>query len=417
MFEHGFGSIDGVERGPGLPLEFLRPGVSIPEAMRRESDVTVSVTVDSATVTMSLGPAIYRYSDAGLGLQNRAVSGAPAITLNFEQNLEWIVAKKPLDRPLRLSITSFSERQQTLKLNFVTPKGVRLDSLPQAFTLEPREQRELFLPIHGMLDTGRFPFAVIANSKTGGRFTAGFKTVQYPHIPPIRVFRSSGVYLQSVDVVTPRTLAVVYVQGPPDGVGPALQQIGVSTAVVTPDQLAAVDLSRVTTVVMGPRVYDAYPQLLSQTGRLHDFARKGGTVVVLQHTWIPTSALPYALVIGRPIAEHVTTPNAPIATLDPKSRLLTWPNAIGADDWNNWAGSRALYVPTVADPHYMTLIETHDPDEKTNKNAVLVAAVGKGAYIYTTLTLPEQITAGVPGALRLFVNMVSYSLVGARNVR
>jgi hypothetical protein len=168
---------------------------------------------------------------------------------------------------------------------------------------------------------------------------------------------------------------------------------------------------------MGPRVYDAYPQLLSQTGRLQDFARKGGTVVVLQHAWMPTRVLPYPIAVGRPIAEHVTTPDAPVTVLTPGARLITWPNALRAGDWKGWAGDRALYVPTTADPHYSTVIETHDPDEKENKNAILVAPVGKGAYIYTTLTLPQQITAGIPGALRLFVNMVSYSLVGASTAR
>src|SRR4051812_17299062 len=89
MFEHGAGSIDGVERGAALPLQLTRPGVAIPEGMRRESDVTVTLSIDSATITRSLGPVIYRYSDALVGAQDRPVSGAPAITLAFEQNLEW----------------------------------------------------------------------------------------------------------------------------------------------------------------------------------------------------------------------------------------------------------------------------------------------------------------------------------------
>ncbi len=417
MFEHGVGSIDGVERGAALPLQLARPGVAIPEEMRRESDVTVTLSIEGATIRRSLGPVIYRYSDAVVGAQDRPVSGAPAITLAFEQNLEWVIANKPINRPLRLSIKSFSERPQELKLNVVAPKGVRVDSIPDIIQLEAREQREVFLPLNGKLDTGRVALGAIANSRGGGRFTSGFQTVQYPYLRPIRAYRTSGVYLHSVDVTAPSSLQVVYVEGVPDGVGPALQQIGIATAVLTPDQLPAIDLSHVTSVVIGPGVYDGFPQLLTQSGRLREFARKGGTVVILQQTAMPSSALPYPIAVGRPIAEHVTTPNAPITVLAPASRLLTSPNAIRDRDWQAWLGERAVYVPSKVDARYTRILETHDEDEKPNENSLLVAPAGKGAYIYTTLTLPQQITAGVPGALRLFVNLISYSVAGTRTAR
>jgi hypothetical protein len=99
-----------------------------------------------------------------------------------------------------------------------------------------------------------------------------------------------------------------------------------------------------------------------------------------------------------------------VTILDRGSRLLNWPNKLAAADWDEWLGARALNVPTTADPHYATVVEMHDPESRENRNSILVARVGKGTVVYTTLTLDTQIAGGVPGALRLLVNLLSVGL-------
>jgi hypothetical protein len=205
-------------------------------------------------------------------------------------------------------------------------------------------------------------------------------------------------------------LSSVYVAGSGDDTPNALKGVGVSVAVVTPEDLLSVDLSKVTTLVIGPRAYDGYPQLIDQSPRFLEFARKGGTVVVLEHANIPSRVLPFPIVVGRPIAEHVATPNAPVTMLDANARVFTWPNKIYEGDWRNWAGERARYVPTTVDPRWTSLLETHDPGEKPNRNSLLVGKVGKGTYVLTSLTLTSQIESAVPGALRLLVNLMSAGL-------
>jgi hypothetical protein len=96
-----------------------------------------------------------------------------------------------------------------------------------------------------------------------------------------------------------------------------------------------------------------------------------------------------------------------VTVLDPKSRLLTWPNAIAASDWDGWVQERALYMPGEIDRLYETPLSMHDPDEPANRGAVLMTAYGKGTYVYTTLSLFRQFPAGVPGSARLFVNLLS----------
>ena len=161
-----------------------------------------------------------------------------------------------------------------------------------------------------------------------------------------------------------------------------------------------------------PDAFRIDPGLAGQRARLLEFVRKGGTLVVMSNQQAATQSgiLPFPLVFATPVAERVTRANAPVTALDARARLLTWPNVIRPPDWSEWSGARALSVPTTADSRYATVVEMHDAGEKENRNTILVATVGKGRVIYTTLTLTQQIANGVAGAMRLFVNLLSAGL-------
>ena len=412
FFPRAMSSLDGIERADELAPEATSiAAVALPEGMRRGSDVTVTVEIEGVTVTKSLGPAVFRVGDPLLGVQTRAIAGTPAVSLAFERTMEWIPAGRPVARQMRLAVKSFSDKVQSFKLNVIAPKGVRLDSVPETITLEPREQRELFLRGRALVDTGVHVFAVIGNAADGSRFTTGFRTLQYPHLPPLRFFRSSGEYLRAVDITVPSSLNVLYVAGSADDTPNALKGVGVPAAVVSVEDLLSIDLSKFTTLIIGPRVFEASPSLVDQRGRFLEFARQGGTVVILQHAALPTRVLPFPITMPRPMPEHVASPMAPIQLIDPKARVVTWPNVIGPSDWRVWASERARFVPSKIDPRWSTVIETHDVGENPNPNTLLVGKVGKGTYIYTTLSLVEQIEVGVPGALRLLVNLASAGLI------
>ena len=107
--------------------------------------------------------------------------------------------------------------------------------------------------------------------------------------------------------------------------------------------------------------------------------------------------------------QRVTKEDAPVRVLDPAARLLSYPNRITAKDFDGWVQERSLYMPATADPRWRRLLEMHDPDEPPNQHAVLVAPMGKGAYVYTTLALFRQLPAGVPGGARLFLNLLAAS--------
>jgi hypothetical protein len=105
--------------------------------------------------------------------------------------------------------------------------------------------------------------------------------------------------------------------------------------------------------------------------------------------------------------DRVTVESAPVKVLSPGSRILNWPNQITKADWGGWVSERASFMPRVIDPRYATPLEMHDPDQPESRGALLVAPLGRGTYVFTTLALVQQLPAAVPGAARLFVNLMS----------
>jgi hypothetical protein len=365
------------------------------------------VTVGSVTVESPREPVVYRFADPVLGEQNRPVGGAPAVSLSFDRGLEWMQAGKPVDKMLRLTLQSYSTTARTYSLNVVSPNGITVDSATRKITLEPLESRELFLHIRGTLAEGRYQFGVIAEGEMG-RYAEGFRTIEYSHIHPIRLYRTSGLWLQAVTITVPAGLQTVYVQGVGDLSAAGLRQLGVPVTVVTPQELPLVDLTRVTTVIVGPRAYQASPELRAYNPRLLQFVRDGGTMLVQygQQEMARPGMMPYPVSFTRS-AQRVTLEEAPVTVRDPKAQVLNWPNRIDERDWADWVQERSLYMPSVIDKQYAAPLEMHDPGEPENTGAILTTRYGKGTYVYTTLSLFRQFPAGVPGSARLFVNLLS----------
>ncbi|MDQ2766542.1 MAG: hypothetical protein M3Y30_05235, partial [Gemmatimonadota bacterium] len=197
------------------------------------------------------------------------------------------------------------------------------------------------------------------------------------------------------------------VQGVGDNSAPMLAELGVPVTVLDAHALAAADLSRFTTVVIGTRAYESDPALAAQNARLFAWVSNGGTMVVQygQGEMAQPGMMPYGISLSSPAA-RVTDEASPITVLAPNDPLLAAPNRITDADWKNWVQDRALYMPSTIDSHYATLIATNDPGESPNPGGILRAAVGRGSYIYTTLAFFRQLPAGVPGAARLFMNLL-----------
>jgi hypothetical protein len=250
--------------------------------------------------------------------------------------------------------------------------------------------------------TGR----LVASATVGGeRFDRGVRRVDHGHIPIQTWLPIAEARLTRVDVLHSRH-RIGYVQGPGDEVPDALRQAGYAVTLVTPQELRDQPLDRFDAIVFGIRAFNVNPLLATLHDPLMAYVKGGGTVVVqyLTNNWIsnaPPDIGPYPFTIGR---GRVTDEDA--AVLTTASPVLSAPNRIEAADWTGWVQERGLYFAEKWDERYATPLSMHDPGEKPQKGALLVGAHGKGAFVYTGLSFFRQLPAGVPGAFRLFANIV-----------
>lgn len=374
---------------------------------QRATLVEARLEIAGQSVSVS-APVVYRYADPIKGDQQVPVSAVPGITVNLASAQEYIRAGVPVERlvPVRLQSSYPHDAKVTIRLEL--PEGLKADSAERERTLGPDGSAIVTFRVRGVVKEGQLQLAAIA-LHDGAMSTNGSYLISYDHIAPMRLYGGSGMYLSAVKVALPPRARVGYIKGVGDNGLEALEQLDIAVEKIEPAMLSATDLSRFTTIVVGPRAYEANEVLVRQNPRLLDYANRGGTLVVqygAQNMNALASVLPYPLQWA-PRAVRVTMEDAPVTVLRPAHPLLTTPNRIGASDWAGWVQERSTYMPSVIDKRYTPLLRMNDPDEPANDGALLVAPVGKGRYVYVTLALFRQLPAGVPGAARLLANLVS----------
>jgi LmbE family N-acetylglucosaminyl deacetylase len=243
------------------------------------------------------------------------------------------------------------------------------------------------------------------------RYALGYDVVDYPHIRPHHLYRPAAVRVRAFDVRV-ADVAVGYVYGVGDGVPEALDQLGVDWTALDAAALASGDLSRFDVIVTGTRAYEVRDDLVTYNQRILDWARRGGTLIVLYNKYpaLGRDYAPWPVTIARPHG-RVTDETAPVRVLEPDHPALTTPNPIGDADWEGWVQERGLYFWDTWDGPMTPLLAMSDPGEEPLTGSLLVAPLGEGTYVYTALALFRQLPEGVPGAYRLLANLLS---LGAR---
>ena len=214
------------------------------------------------------------------------------------------------------------------------------------------------------------------------------------------------------DLTLPPLRRIGYVRGASDRVPEALLQVGLPIELLSGEVLRTGDLSAYDAIVIGSRAYETEPALASANPRLLDFARAGGLVLVQyqQYQYVDGAFAPYPLQMARP-HDRVTDETSPVKVIDATHAVLTTPNRLGNADWDGWIQERGLYFAHTWDAAWMPLLELADKGQQPQRGGLLVAAVGKGTYVYTGLAFFRELPAGVPGAYRLFANLLA---LGAR---
>ncbi len=279
-------------------------------------------------------------------------------------------------------------------------------SVPFAAHKERDEQILTFAVTPKNLAAANYSLTPVA-SYQGHTYAQGYETVGYAGLRPYNYYQPAPYKLVGVDVKMAPDLKVAYVMGTGDEVPQALESLGVNAHLLQAADINEGNLSAYDVIVLGIRAYAARPELAASNGRLLDYVKQGGVLIVQYNTVeYEHNYGPYPISLSRD-PEKVVDEGAGVQLLQPSSPLLSWPNHITAADFHGWVEEFGHSFMHSWDPHYQALTETHDPGQDEQKGGLLYARYGKGAYVYVAYALYRQLPEGVPGAYRLFANLLS----------
>lgn len=200
-----------------------------------------------------------------------------------------------------------------------------------------------------------------------------------------------------------------YIAGAGDDVPACLKQVGYNVTMLTDELLTNEDLSKYQAIVTGIRAYNINDRLQVHYNKLMDYVKNGGNLIVQYNTNNRIGPLvakigPYPFIISR---DRVTDETAEIRIVNANHLVLNFPNKITKVDFEGWKQERGIYFATEMDKNYETIFSMNDPGEKPHEGSLIIAKYGKGNFVYTGLVFFRELPAGVPGAYRLFANLLS----------
>jgi LmbE family N-acetylglucosaminyl deacetylase len=377
-------------------------------------------TLNSAPFSITQ-PVHYRAADPSRGEYVRPVVVEPPFAIDLPAQNFVFPSGAPRDFSLQIRALSAN---QSGEVRLETPQGWKVTPASAPFELKEagleQEVRFRLMPQAGGSAAGNFK--VIAKSATV-EISTGVDVIPYSHIPAQTVLMPAEGKLSAVPL---KVLArrVGYVMGSSDKVPEALRQMGCQVDLLDEKDLASGNLGVYDAIVTGVRAYSVRPDLRAAQQRLLDYTKNGGTLVVQYNNGADArispsvaEALnhlgPYPFTFGRDDA-RVTDETAPVKILLPASPLLNVPNKIAPADFEGWVQERGLYFSNKWDPKYETPLETHDKGNPELPGGMLYTRYGKGAYIFTAYSWFRELPAGVPGAYRIFANLISAGKAGGK---
>ncbi|MCK8493460.1 PIG-L family deacetylase [Spirosoma sp. RP8] len=359
-------------------------------------------------------PVVYKSTDPVDGEIYRPFIIQPAVTANLAERVYAFSDDTPKTAELVLR-AGRANVSGTVKLE--APAGWRVEPASQPFALDRKgsEQRITFtVTPTAQAQNGKLQ-AVMTTSgsgQTNSTFTTGLRVIAYKHIPTQTLFPPAEAKVVKLDVkVTAKNIG--YIVGAGDEVPAALQQMGCRVTILGPTELSR-NLSAYDAIVVGIRAYNINDYLANYQANLMDYVKNGGTMIVQYVTPGGSGMLQNGLKVNqlgpypfKVVNERVTEEDAPVEFINPQHRLLNYPNKITQNDFAGWIQERGIYFAQDWDKAYEPIFSSHDQNEAAKQGSLIYAKYGKGSFMYTGLVFFRELPAGVPGAYRLFANMIS----------
>ncbi len=339
----------------------------------------------------------------------------PALSLDLKPDLAIIpLAREKQTREFHVSILNNRKAGARGSVRINLPAGWQSEPTELPFILSAKGESFSGRFIVSLPASARGSFVIDAVASMGGQeYRRGYRVISYPENWTRNLYFPAQAELKAIDVRIAPGLVVGYIPGAGDDVPEALEQLGVTVQMLSDEDLAFGNLSRYGAIVTGIRAYNVNGSLRSNNLRLLDYVEKGGTLIVqyvrpFGRGGPAGSSFPYGpYPMSVSDADRITVEDSPLRVLAPDHPVLNTPNKISPADFDGWVQERGLYFMHEWDPRYTALLSGNDPGEGPKDGGMLVTRYGKGWYIYTAYAWFRQLPDGVPGAYRIFANMLS----------
>ncbi|MEM9144331.1 MAG: LmbE family protein, partial [Bacteroidota bacterium] len=377
--------------------------IGLPETPRA---FHATFTLEIAGKTINYTKAVvHRYSKPDKGELYAPFEIVPKATVRLSDNVFIFSNSDP--KEIEITVKAHADNVQG-SVELPAPKGWVLKGQPKEFHILKKgdEQTFSFLLTPPSYQDETFIAPVV---KINGR-TLSQELVQiaYDHIPTQSILLPAESKIVRLDIQKIGE-HIGYVQGAGDKIPESLEQIGYTVHTIQPDDITLEELQKYDAVVMGIRAYNVVPELKFKQRYLLDYVKKGGNLIVQYNTagrWNSQfeGIAPYPITLSR---DRVTDENSEVKILAKSHPLVQFPNSIEPEDFDGWVQERGLYFPKKWSPEFTAILSMGDQGETSKEGSLIVAPYGDGNYIYTGLSFFRELPAGVPGAFKLFSNMLS----------
>ncbi|HEX9614120.1 MAG TPA: hypothetical protein VGA55_01365, partial [Bacteroidota bacterium] len=366
--------------------------------------VTIGVSVDVQGTSLALEvPIRHKWVDRVQGELSRPFAVVPPVAVNLTE--QTVVFTGEQEKEIRLVVLGRSGTARG-SVRLETPAGWTVNPARHPFEFgEQGGEIAAVFKIKAAKSAATGDYRAVAELG-GAEYSLGMVDLNYPHIDPQVYFPPAAGKLIRVPM-KPAGGNIGYIAGSGDELPAAMRQLGYSVTFLSDEDLEFANLGRYDAIVAGVRAYNTRPKLKAHQKRLMEYVRNGGRYVVqyvTRESGRSENLGPYPFEISR---DRVTVEEAPVEFVLPQHPVLNTPNKITQADFAGWVQERGLYFADNWDPKYEAVLACGDPREEPKRGGLLVAKFGKGTYIYAAYAFFRQLPAGVPGAYRLLVNLLS----------
>jgi len=358
-----------------------------------------ALTIDGRALTLQR-PVLFKWTDPTAGERFRPIEVTAPVVIRASTSLLLFDSAAP--KELRVTVTAMADAQEGT-LHLATPPTLG-EGKPFSLKQKGDTAEVVLMVTPDQTSATRLIVARIA----GAGYSRDLKRIEYAHIPIQTVSPLVEIKLARFDLVKGKK-RIGYVAGAGDDVASALRNVGYEVTMLSDEQVASKPLTAFDAIVVGIRAYNVNRRMTDFYPALMKYVCDGGTLLVQYNTknWlsnVPAEMGPYPFEVSQ---DRVTDETAEVVFELPRHRVLTAPNALTAKDFEGWVQERGLYFADKWHPKYEAPLSMHDTGENGKKGNLIIAKHGKGTFIYTGLSFFRQLPAGVPGAYRLFANLLA----------